>query len=1667
VVAKIVCAVCGEEPSDPDEAEPTADGKWMHQKCMKKSYSLNFLDWIKMRIAVTRTEDEDRSKFVIRELVQNADDADATILVMRFEKDALYVANDGRAFSTVGPGGAYEGSDFDRSSRVLKRFKEYDKESTGHFGSGFQTVYALTNRPEVHSNLASRALNPLNMGWDDLDTHLHSPYAGGPVGRKGVLFRLPWRDDAAAKLVVGEAGERPFADKDFPRWNPDEIRSFYEDLKGYLGDVLLCCQRLKAIRIIWSADNRPEAYQAERDYALNDPLPKPSIVEVRLGQAGEGGGWYRWDPHKPVEGGTCPSSFDIEDWKYQTPEIRKYLAASSLIKNKERRRLLLLRGKRGSVRVDTSSGPGDVEIKKNHVHVLFPLFPARRAYLYSVIPLPSRGRNTFAFSAHLVPTENRMGVDIQGNDLVNGEWYRDVMLSLVVLYQDTFPEFLEAVKQIGLVQADAQSIVLQSLPVGEVREWMRQGAEDTQWGNEEGKGLRDWLFAQPIMVTNDGAWQRPSESFFVSNEVERKVVQVLGLVAMPASFTAKFGDIPWLQARSESLRFSEAEFVKAWSRLSEAAPLHYGGTAGPRKSERLDRAAVDSVLRYALSITVSEQVSALPLIPDATGEFRSLASYPKPPPELKEVLAIFSPKRRIHRDFEGVVAELEKAKSRRRDLAFIDVPQLVDTEFRERPDRFKAMSEQDHRLISQIVFRVVTHDSWAIGKALDKCFIPYELDGVKRLGPPPDVQDHPGHEGENYRREWIFASQPFPVPGLTPEVKSKIKIFDLKGFSEAERRKVSGRLDLVALAEKPDDPTNFVRNFISPRLGSLFEDKILTEFLDDDDAEDLERQKIAMLDAVRAYFDDEKTENWLKPEDMGKVPCLYDAQGEWHPASKFARGAGPLLERLGLYPLHRDFADTSKWKDKTLKALQVTVNLDLKELVEAIKKMSKEAHPDRHHLGNLFGTIVTGYQPQDLTSFGDALKETDWIPVGVTGRARAADAVLPSADKRLILGESHDSYVDMDSMDLELRKRLDDLGTKAGTLAFYLGLRPNPTPEQMTEVLNTAIAKGREPPPALQTSISKALVTLSVREREEWRKGVPRPSFRWNGRWYEGPTIRILADKEGIPVPLESLGVLVLSPDEALPVQEYLTTIGASTKVETIDYVMALQWISKKARADPSSWGSLKPRYVDLWKWLDTHQNEIPSETKVRFAAERLAFVAGSWQRADDVILEDVDPSAAEVNLGPWCVLPLASGTSSAMERLGAHRISQLQEDEALRFLGALTEGTAVNQRQAEAVLKLLKTAEVKGWSGRIGNAVWPVSRSHVLRLSTRDAGEALVGNQSFLDLFPNVPQLLTSLNRRRDPDLERLALRWGARPLDDGLRYGDMTFTPTDRCTGVEAVLGEVYSRMVAFNPDDQGVLSWLHGVEVWKAKRSIQRYRLGEYEGSFTVPAVVPLGKQRMALMVRSEVKDLDAGAAQALVEYAIGEGLDPERKTGTTTALVQLYKDREEAIDYDPTVERQRPGYGDTIRKLAGWYHACQLCGEVTPKDDKGLETAENIRSMISNRGGLFEGTFDVYEPANSLYLCPRHAILLQRGLVRFGFMEHWETNKDRAIESLREAERHIPEEGTMWDINDVKVYEWNWDKATDKKRDWNTRTLKLTPAHAKAIFERLIAFVESKR
>lgn len=1653
--AAIACA-CGNTPPNPDEVELSPDGLWRCQECISKRYSLSLLDFIKTRISVTKTEDEDRSKFVLRELVQNADDANASIIVLRFERDALYVANNGRAFSTVGPDG--QPGDFERAAQVLRRFKADEKESAGHFGSGFQTVYAITNRPEVHSNAISRALNPAEMSWENLSEHRYSPYMAEEQGRKGVLFRLPWRDDEAVKNTVLH-GERPFSDENFwPRWNVKSIRAFYDDLKDYLHAVILCCQRLRIIRIIWAADAKPEGYEASRDFALGQPIEKPTVVTVAVGSESAPANWYRWD-QGVGECQTCPKSFDPGTADRKEPREFKYLAASATVADEQGHAQFMVKDDKGIVLVVSKVSEGRKEIKKNHVHLLLPLFLTHKnqgekrssnSFLYSVIPLPRRGYNRFTFSAHLIPTEDRKDVDVQGNAGMNLKWYRLCMFTIARLYQELFPRFLDWVKRLEIEMSERQSIVLQNLPESEIGEWMRPGRGDIDWAQEYSRSVRDWLFAQPILATSEDRWASP-ETSYAHSEADRQVLETLSLDAYPDEFILMLEEVPWLRARADQRRFTRQEFIRIWTQIvkgNESKVFRYGGAVILPSGKRLSltKEAIECLVRYALQ---DEETASQNLIPDRNGFLRGIHSFPRLPKEALELEPLLPPTVRVHSDFVRLLTELETKKTRRKEMAISELPELISRAVAEQPKRFAPVSSDDHRLLSEIVRLIVLDETLAPDKVIDKYFLPFRYEGTIHVGPCPAAE--PQHAGENYHRDWIFA-RGLKVPGMTDEIEAKIRILDLKGLTSQESARVANRLNLVALAEPPaGQPTNFIRHFVSGIHGSLFDDEVLAKFLANRNLEFLGRQKKALLNAVKVYFNRPKTEDGLTPEDMGNIPCLYDSQGKWHQAKEFALGEDFLLSLLGLIALHSDFED---WPSDTFEALGVAVETTaISAIAKRITELASQPGRNRGQLATLFGALISNYGPKELKETVSHIGETPWIPIGGLGIARASDAVFRNDELVSLFGEKHRSFVDLESMDADVRQALMQLGPRELTERLTaLGVRSKATIQEMIDAV-TLFAKRLAPPPdRLLPMLAQVLSKLRPDEKAYWQRNVAPGDFYWSGRWWKGGKIRVLG-KQGVPLSLEAIGLLVLKTEDAAPYADYLAVIGALHELQVDDLLCGLALLVKQSSTRLDELRSLHDK---LWARIEEHASEISPKTGNELGKQPLYLPPQRRMlyAPIDVLLDDVGLTAAPMSLGRACVIPRGTGPWTALSKLGAERILNLGSDRARAFMSrAAGTNDSITLQEAEVYARLLLLFNERRWLRVEEPLPWPSSSHHSLRFMS--PCDCYVANDVARELFIELPILVTSTALGHHPELDQLARAWKCRELQREIKYPSQNLQNRD--AEIEELVLRAYSGLTDIFRSDRESLSWMKNFEVAKAKGRTESYMAGHTRGLFSIPAIIPFSPGQIVLLVPEEGVTPDR-LADKITEWSIGCGFPIAKSVELRNLFLGAYM---KAIEEKAQLH---PSYPETLAQLRELYVGCQICGWRTPEDEESGNSQENILSIVALKGGLIKGAFEEYEIGNCLYLCPRHAALGARRLIRFPFQKG---PRSQIRTRLREALAHISD---MGESMVVEVYEWKpyksdrSDESYLSVKGWKKWPLTIAQEHAKAIFERLPKYLE---
>ena len=1656
----IVCAAegCGEKPSSARAVEVGKDGKWLCKKHAKlgTKFGVPTIAFVRDRLTQTSSTKEPKINFVVRELVQNADDAKASMLVLRFEEDAFYVANDGETFTRMREEG--RPSDFDNIIDILNRSKQDNKEKTGNFGSGFQTVFALTNLPEIHSDDTMCTLDatrevPL---WGDEPRF--SPYIGGPPGRKGALFRFPWRDDDAAEDEVD--GKRPFSEEnDWPRWRKKELKDRYAELKLYCPEVLLCCQHLMTIRLVWAVGTRPESYQVSRDFSLDDirsTIEQRTVVGSDVSERPE---WFDWDKGKK-EPSKCPPCFD-ETKRLRAVRDRRFLVASGAVRDEDGSEIHIGKDESGTVSIGT--GPqGTRDIKKNHVHLLFPLEPPESpdevSLLYSVIPLPTIGSNRFVFTAHFFPMSSRKDVDISGNTGKNGEWYHACMRSIARLYQEAFQELIRAVADSPRPQSEKSQVLLSNLPRTPINDWMRPEAEkgaDAEWARVDSERLFKWLEDQPWIVTEKGPWWKPTEAHHAPGATEKEVAGSLRLAVFPEELLAYAEKASWLRALCEKRKFGPEAFKVRWGQLKNHNVRWKGlrykqHFALPWEPEGIDLSSetLTPLVKYALAndATKSEDV-----VPSDEGTLKAIGSFKRLPEDLRLVEKLFPPDWRINHEIEAVVSSVEKTTHLRETRTASEVPALIAQAVEEQQPRFERLKPEDHQTLSRALVVMATNEKLKFDRkqSLRERYLPYRRDGNLLVGELPPVDERRSSMGESYERDWIFARKRRELEGLPPEIEAKIKFFELSPDVPVEAaEKVEGALLLVPLESNPGKATDYARHFLSGKHGSLFVDEELTKFIGTVDEETRKRVKRTMLKAVRQYWKDEHDEADLTPTKMGEVPCIYEAGGDWSKANEFALVGGDFAKVIGYKSYDPYFAD---W-GKALVAIGVKPEIGPQEVKERVLKLLKGPQPNKRDLSTIFDAVVLQYSEEKLRALAKELRTASWIPVVGGELVGSGRALFPTKRNVSILGEGFGLFVNTAMVRPESSEGpppgFDESKLRA------LDTRLEADTDDLLAVLSICTRSGAPPPVAL-------LQELSDRKVESLAKiKMPYYGFWWEGRWRTGK-IRILKESDRALITGSSNQVLVLSEEQASPYEHYLKWIGAQWQLLPEDLLEELKLLG----SNPDQWSDdAQARYRKIWQRLEIEAEAIPPPVASRYRAESVVREAGRWYQPMNVLVVDEEISRSVVAFPKTLMItPAESGV--ALSKLGATRVDVLTREDAIRLAWNCA-GEGPSPPQAEAYLSLIERGASKGWWESRRPLPLPAIRGGRLEWA-REPRNAALGNLAAAAAMSGVPLLVTKVNGRDSRPVANQTLAWGYSQLSSSVVYPDLSPGSFER-HALERTIRVACRQLSRYYDQDSTHFEWVERMEVRLVESASQRYQSPWGSGSFTIPALVPLGPEQTALLLPKGQESVDERAAGLIAEWAVAEGFPADKSEAFIRNLVYAIPRIEDELNEQE--EEYSPAYKEMVEQLKPMYTGCQICRMTTPykvsEDGSPLvDTQESVKSIVGAKSVMYLSD----EPAefvigNCLYLCPRHAKLASRQLVLFPFIEDFESRRDEVLADIDSRIADVPNRlgPDGYYHMEIKVYEG---KAGGPAAWSYTEILSLKPDHAVKLYEHLSSFVKN--
>jgi len=558
-----------------------------------------------------------------RELLQNSDDAKSTTMTIRFDKDRMYLHNDG---FTV------DEEFVENISKIFSRNKKFDPDTSGNFGTGFRSAYMYTDGPELEwlcesgDELEYRVFElPLGMDgildWKRIEQETGDSYKTfgrdlmPPIdgrSRLGVVFRFPWR---AKNQWDQEPGWDEFT------WNIEDIRKLAEDFREYAPTALLACRHLKKIRIIMAGAAKSEAemwdFIVSRDKTLS---------EIREGIS-------KSDLEDEINISFCtvnrPASFfDCKSgkWMRTTDVGHEWYNSEGLAEQvKECDGVITWSysvygsvyggGLAGSVNKQLSRDLGFWDLAL----ILLPRFPdSPRLPIFTPIPLAGRTRNHFGIIAMLPPEESRLHVDVSGSS--QKEWLRQNITSVSRTYSESLVKHILSLRD-TLSPAEFEQTALSCLPRDAPNTWFGVGGQlgvisrvdssstnSTEWKLVVDRALKS--FADLDVVCIDNSLTKLSETVYYwvdENNISSRMGDILAMLNAPL-LSENWNNL-WNDVKTESSSLYFENGIDFWLFANDKSYNQKGSSSV--KTTQVFSQLVKNNWKFALDEGVLESLSEL------------------------------------------------------------------------------------------------------------------------------------------------------------------------------------------------------------------------------------------------------------------------------------------------------------------------------------------------------------------------------------------------------------------------------------------------------------------------------------------------------------------------------------------------------------------------------------------------------------------------------------------------------------------------------------------------------------------------------------------------------------------------------------------------------------------------------------------------------------------------------------------------------------------------------------------------------------------------------------------------------------------------------------------------------------------------------------------------
>lgn len=341
------------------------------KKIKTRSYSISKVNFIRQALA-----GYGGGSAIASEMIQNADDAKADQITFHFTDQALIVRNNS----------VFTDKDFDSITEIAKGEKAPEAGKIGTWGTGFLSVFHITDAPELRSSGEHTVFDP---GKNDLDV-----YNSDVID--STEFRLPWRTKST------ELSQRLEADI----WPAERILGLKNNLINDIYRLVLFLRHVNIIEVYEGNTKQKLVARVERKpaekYTNNKFIRLQREIEYRRGGPPRTDTWFYYEGHVPAI--SCPSGITIKD---------SGLAIAFSLKKSE---------------------------------ALEQIAPAA---LYNFLPTPINTGLPFQINGAFFPDNNRQSILLdETTQREKSAWNKQVLQQLGQLFVDAVPDIREQVKDV-------------------------------------------------------------------------------------------------------------------------------------------------------------------------------------------------------------------------------------------------------------------------------------------------------------------------------------------------------------------------------------------------------------------------------------------------------------------------------------------------------------------------------------------------------------------------------------------------------------------------------------------------------------------------------------------------------------------------------------------------------------------------------------------------------------------------------------------------------------------------------------------------------------------------------------------------------------------------------------------------------------------------------------------------------------------------------------------------------------------------------------------------------------------------------------------------------------------------------------------------------------------